>query len=269
MPPSRPVIISMDADEDNDYESNYRVQIGNRIKYLVVEPGTIDRDMRFFPLDSLPPLPYDEDWTTAHISRNGTDGEFQTSLSSPQLAGVKSIWHSNMVNCLDLERIEQLTAAAFEAICHSTLQLIDPPPETVIAKIARFEWEIPRFETETRIYQLLEGTGLAPAFLGHIHENGRVIGLLLEKATGHSASITDISKCEAALQQLHKLGLRHGDVNRYNFIIDADRVKLIDFEHTQENAIKGSLSEELKGLAAALEDDSGRGAGFGFHDEDE
>ena len=117
-------------------------------------------------------------------------------------------------------------------------------------------------ETETRIYQLLEGTGLAPAFLGHVDENGRVIGLLLEKAEGRFASIDDINECKTALQQLHKLGLQHGDVNRHNFLVDEDRVKLIDFGHTQENAVKDSLREELEGLAAEPVDNSGRGAGF-------
>lgn len=265
----RPEIIFMEADPDDDWESYYRVQIGNRIKYLVVEPGTIDRDDLCLSLYCLPPLPYDEDWTTARISRDMTGGEFRVSFSSRKFAGVKNTWHSNMVNCLELERVQRLTAGTFEALCHSTLPLIPPPLATVIAKIARFEWEIPRIETETRIYQLLEGTGFAPAFLGHVHENGRVMGLLLEKVEGRFASIDDIGKCKAALQQLHKLGLRHGDVNRYNFLVDADRVKLIDFEHTHENAVRDSLREELEGLAAELVDDSGRGAGFQFDIEDE
>ena len=119
-----------------------------------------------------------------------------------------------MVNSLELERIQQLTGATFEAIRPSTLPLIPAPPATVIAKTVPFEWEIPRIETETRIYQLLEGTGLAPAFLGHVHENGHVMDLLLKKAEGLFASIDDMSKCTAALQELHKLGLRHDDVDR-------------------------------------------------------
>ena len=39
------VIISMEADSNDDCESHSRVQTGNRIKYLVVEPETIDPDM--------------------------------------------------------------------------------------------------------------------------------------------------------------------------------------------------------------------------------
>ena len=265
----RPEIISAESDPNDDCESYYRVQFGDRIKYLVLAPNTIDPDWLCLPLGCLPPLPYDQDWTTAHISRDRTNGEFQVSLSDRKLDGVKNTWHSNIVNCLELERIERLTCATFEATCCTTLPSIPPPPATVIAKIARFEWEIPRIEIETRIYQLLEGTGLAPGFLGHIHEDGRVIGLLLKKTEGRFASIDDMDRCHTALQRLHKLGLRHGDINRHNFLVDADRVTLIDFEHTQENADEDSLREELEGLAAELMDDSGRGAGFQICIEDE
>jgi predicted Ser/Thr protein kinase len=64
---------------------------------------------------------------------------------------------------------EVFTAAAYEAIPSPALAatLIASP---VIVKIARFEWEIPRLEQETRAYQLLEGSGLAPRFLGHVSE---------------------------------------------------------------------------------------------------
>lgn len=135
----------------------------------------------------------------------------------------------------------------------------------MIAKIARFEWEVPRIEQETRAYQLLEGSGLAPRFLGHVHEDGRVMGFLLEKLEGRPASLQDLSVCEAALGKLHGLGLLHGDVNRYNFLVTEDGVKLIDFERVQENASPESMSKELGSLHAELVDESGRGGGFIFH----
>ncbi len=58
----------------------------------------------------------------------------------------------------------------------------------MIAQIARFEWELPRIEQETRAYQLLEGCELTPSFLAHVHENGRIMGFLLEGIEGHSTS---------------------------------------------------------------------------------
>lgn len=89
-----------------------------------------------------------------------------------------------------------------------------------LLKIARFEWELPRLEQETRAYRLLEGSDLAPRVLGHIHERGRgVMGILLEKIEGgREASIGDLGMCRDALGRLHEgCGLVHGDANRYKF----------------------------------------------------
>ncbi|KAH7305031.1 hypothetical protein B0I35DRAFT_362563 [Stachybotrys elegans] len=258
-----PTILSMEVDDDDSFESEYRLRVGNQVKYLVVSPGTFDRDTLSFPLQSLPRLPYNEGWTVANISRDQTSGDLKTSLSDRKLPGIKCQWHSTKVDCLELDKTKQLTAMAFEA-SHSALS----PQATMIAKIARFEWEMPRIEQETRAYQLLEGCGLAPRFLAHVHENGRIMGFLLEKIEGRSASIQDLSVCETALKKLHKLGLVHGDVNRYNFIVTEEGVKVIDFENLQENASSESMSKELKKLRMELVDESGRGGGFIFRSDD-
>jgi len=91
------------------------------------------------------------------------------------------------------------------------------------------------------------------------------MGFLLEKIEGRSASFQDLSVCETTLGKLHKLGLVHGDVNRYNFLVAEEGVKLIDFERLQENASRESMSKELENLRAELVDESGRGGGFIFH----
>lgn len=93
------------------------------------------------------------------------------------------------------------------------------------------------------------------------------MGFLLERLEGRFASGQDLNVCEAALRKLHGLGLLHGDVNRYNFIVTQEGVKLLDFERAQENASPESMSKELKGLRAELVDESGRGGGFIFHDD--
>lgn len=105
---------------------------------------------------------------------------------------------------------------------------------------------------------------MAPRFLAHVHENGRIIGFLLEKIEGRSASFQDLSACETALGKLHELGLVHGDVNRYNFLVTEEGVKLLDFERLRENASPESMSKELENLRAELVDKSGRGGGFIF-----
>lgn len=147
----------------------------------------------------------------------------------------------------------------------------------MIVKIARFEWEIRRIERETRAYQVLGQRGasdVAPRFLGHVHEGGRVMGLLLEKWDGRSggASIEDLSACEAALARFHGLGLFHGDANRYNFLVGQDgcgEVKLIDFECFQEGASEKMRAEEMQSLRDQLQDTSGRGEGFLFSGSDD
>lgn len=102
----------------------------------------------------------------------------------------------------------------------------------LIPKMARFYWEVQYMEAETRMYQVLEGRGIVPKFLGHIHEEGRVIGFLLEKIPdGRHAEPADLEMCKAALRRFHELGFVHGDCNKYNFIIRPDgQVVLIDFD---------------------------------------
>ncbi|KAI1111608.1 alpha-galactosidase A [Nemania sp. NC0429] len=268
-PPMQPIVLSMEVDDDDLVESEYRLRIGNQVKYLVISPGTFDRGTLSFPVPSLPRLPYNEEWTVANISRDKTSGDLKTSILNRTLAGVKCQWHHTRVDCLELERTKQLTATAFEALSHSILPATLPSPAIVIAKIARFEWELPRIEQETRAYQLLEGSGLAPRFLAHVHENGRIIGFLLQKMEGRPASIEDLSVCETALKNLHELGFVHGDVNRYNFLVTEEGAKLLDFECLQENASPESMSKELENLRAELVDESGRGGGFIFHDDSE
>lgn len=257
----------MEVDDDDSFESEYRVRIGNKVKYLTISPQTYDRDILSFPLQSLRDLPYDEEWTVAHVSRDKTSGDLTTTFSSQAFKGVNCQWHDTVVDCLVLEKVEQLTAMTFEATSHSTLPLTLPSPATIIAKIARFEWEIPRIEQETRAYQLLEGSGLAPRFLGHIHENGRIMGFLLEKIEGRSASIQDLSICEETLGKLHKMGCTHGDVNRYNFLVTEGRVKLLDFECFIKDASPVSMREEMESLRTEITEESGRGGGFMFTED--
>ncbi|KAH7009175.1 alpha-galactosidase A [Macrophomina phaseolina] len=264
----------------NEGKSEYRLRIGNRVKYLSIAPATFDRDTLSFPLGSLPLLPYhDDNWTVAHISRGAESGELKTSLSNQKFAGVRSIWHSAQINVLDLERTEQLTGAAFKALISkyafrglaapSVPQLLSSEDKVAVtAKIARFEWEIHRIERETRAYRALLQHGasdIAPRFLGHVHESGHVMGLLLEKLEGQrNASIDDLSGCEAVLGRFHGLGLLHGDANRYNFLVGQDGVRIIDFEHFQENTSEQLRKKEMQSLRNQLLDRSGRGSGFAF-----
>lgn len=271
--PSMPEIISMEVCGVDD--SEYRIRAGDRIRYAVVAPGTFDRPTLSMPLDAFPPLPYQDDWTVAHISRDPDTNELTASLSSRELAGVDGadIWHPVVIDCLWLKKLELLTPATYECswsqgqVLHRYGSQTAASNPTMIAKIARFEWEMPRIVQETRAYRLLEGTGLAPRFLGHIHEHGRIMGFLLEKIQGREGGVGDLSRCRDALGRLHSLGVVHGDVNRYNFLVGEESVRMIDFEGSVVGGSQSLMEKEMHSLVDELAETTGRGGGFIFEGE--
>ncbi|KAF2168883.1 hypothetical protein M409DRAFT_52876 [Zasmidium cellare ATCC 36951] len=275
-----PRILSMEVDPENETESEYRIESEGNVKYIIVEPGALHTDHLSLPLNHIPVLPYnDTSWTVANISRDSQSRELKAQLSGRKLAGVENVWHNNSFDVLTLQRTKQLSTATFETLLPGPLRTLDTTASSslrvqveAIAKIAHFEWEIPRIERETRIYQILnqrKAEDLAPRFLGHIHENGRTMGFLLEKMQGRTcASIEDLRDCEAILRKFHELGLIHGDVNRFNFLVGGkdSGVRLIDFEESKEVVYDDDREQrqlaELHSLRAELMEDSGRGGGF-------
>ncbi|KAK3939478.1 hypothetical protein QBC46DRAFT_437210 [Diplogelasinospora grovesii] len=253
------IYLVISADSSVGFYSYYRIRLGDRVKYVVVAPRALDKEELWLPLYYIPPLPYDrDDWTIAHIGRDAESGELKFSLENRNLVGVEEIWHPEMIDCLVLERTRLLSPTVEECIRKDR-----PGAIPLIAKIAAFEWQMPLLVGETHAYRLLEGTGIAPRFLGHIHERGRVIGVLLEKAEGRFAGIEDLPRCEEILSRLHAFGLLHGDPNRYNFVINGnDEIKLIDFEKTRFTEDSELMRAELASLPKYLVDESGRGGGF-------
>ncbi|KAH8908477.1 hypothetical protein BR93DRAFT_488997 [Coniochaeta sp. PMI_546] len=125
----------------------------------------------------------------------------------------------------------------------------------------------PQIDHETWAYEMIakhqlpDDPPIAPTFIGHLTEQGRPIGFLLEKIEGDYASLDDLPECELALRRLHDLGLLHGDSNRHNFIVDRTTglVKMIDFEHVEPyDEEKARL--ELEDLKSQLTEETGRGA---------
>ena len=96
--------------------------------------------------------------------------------------------------------------------------------------------------------------------LGHLTENGRIIGLLLENIDGTFASSENLMDCERTLRSLHGIGLIHGDVNRYNFLVDtsSSKVKMVDFEYA-EGFEQTTARLELESLSSELSEQTGRG----------
>lgn len=88
------------------------------------------------------------------------------------------------------------------------------------------------------------------------------MGFLLQKVDAESACVDDLANCEALVCRLHCLGLIHGDVNRYNLLVDwvsGSGIRLVDFEHVEEFD-EGLARAELLSLPAELAEETGRGA---------
>ncbi|KAI1111950.1 alpha-galactosidase A [Nemania sp. NC0429] len=197
--------------------------------YITTKAGALSSealtDMFLDFQNILPPIPYHEDtWRSACVSRNLLSGQFEVAFSSADLPGVETIWHPRMVDSLDIERTKDPTLSA----------------EEMIAKMTRFHWEVQYMKAETRMYQLLAGRGIAPEFIAHVHEAGRVIGFLLEKIRdGRNAEPPDLE---------------------YNFIICPDgRVVLIDFDKARPCTNPALMEAEIESLEAQLAETTGRG----------
>ena len=197
------------------------------------------------------------DWNHGHIKRNPQTGQPHFSQTiRKQLQGVTNTWHSTTVDYLQLVLGNKLCSGVFEAT-FAELQ------GAVVAKFALFEWEIDAVDDECAAYQWIEGKGVGPKFLGHIAEEGRVIGFLMEKVTGaRHATIDDLTACSNTLESLHQLDIVHGDINKHNFLINGRGVTMIDFETARKGDNQRSFEAEMESLAESLSDTSGRGGSY-------
>ena len=123
---------------------------------------------------------------------------------------------------------------------------------------------MPFFEDETKAYQSVDGYDIGPKFLGHLTEEGRVIGLVIEYIQGaRHAGPDDVEECQVALRKLHQLGKLHGDVNRYNFLVREDNerktVRIIDLESVVDCTEDGAFEAEIDCLRQELHSTDGKG----------
>ncbi|XMA20651.1 hypothetical protein WAI453_013442 [Rhynchosporium graminicola] len=195
------------------------------------------------------------------------DGTPTGTISSKPLEAVTRIWHPRTFDVLGLKETGRFGAR---------VRIVEWEGREVVAKIARFDFEIPRVENETRVYEKIDRdrikypdlAAISPAFLGHLTEDGRVMGMLIEKLEGRRARIEDISACEAIVKRLHTLGIVHGDLNRHNLVVDEQSgiVRLIDFENAKDYS-DIQAKEEIDSLKDQLVEDTGRGGQEYFSDE--
>ncbi|KNZ71263.1 hypothetical protein J132_00100 [Termitomyces sp. J132] len=238
-------------------ESHFRILVdGKFVKYLTIDANlySVD-DMCFEPslISILPPLP-PGDWNTGRISRNCTNGlPHFSEVTKVELPSISHIWHPLQIDHLSLHMGRQLRSNVYEA---STPQFDLP----IVVKFAQLPYEIPYLESETSAYQWIQNHQISPRFLGHLTEEGRVIGFAMERITSaRHAEPEDLALCEQALLTLHRLNIKHGDINKHNFLIHDDRATLIDFATAVQCNDAKVLEEEFRRLEKELTDTSGRG----------
>lgn len=244
----------------DDEEGIYRVRARSRVHYLTIPSNVFDDSTMCRPYLLIPQLPDfpDHEWTKMHITRDHETQKLTTTLSSEPLPGIHHLWHPTFVDVLSLTPIRRYQQRVREVLYSG---------KPAIAKIACFDTELRYIERETWAHQILvenrlpEEGPFAPAFLAHLTENGRVMGYLMEKAEGEFAGPQDLSRCQQLLRRLHALGLVHGDVNRYNFVVDrkpGGSTLLLDWEHA-EGYGEQIAREELDSLPSELSETTGRG----------
>lgn len=131
------------------------------VKYITVEPGIYStEDMCFGPslASILPELPLG-DWNDGLVARDANDDRPHfTSVKLTQFPGVCNTWHGTYVDYLELSIGRKLRTGIYEVKCPSFNNI-------VVAKFARFPWEIQYIENETTAYQWIFGTISGPNFL--------------------------------------------------------------------------------------------------------
>lgn len=260
MQPAKIKILNQEIDPDGRTPSYYRMLVNEKhFKYITIDPGIYEVDDLCFPpilLEKLPHFP-PGDWNCGRIAKRdeggSTSAAYFAETSSRTLPGIRPLWHPKSFDYLSLKNQERLKSNVYLA---SSAQ---HPGGPVIAKFARFDWEVGYYVAETQAYAWIAGHSIGPMFLGHLLENGRAIGFVLERVQGRHASISDLAQCEAAVRRLHRIGILHGDLNRHNFLVSEKGATLIDFESARQSRDKEAMQREMEGLKEHLLDESGNG----------
>ncbi|KAM0561379.1 hypothetical protein ACHAPJ_003259 [Fusarium lateritium] len=253
------------VDTEDASDSDYRFLVDKQhVKYITTSPGTFlgaEDDRTFEPIllgQLLPPFPIG-DWNNGHVARDRGTGRVTFSRTETvQFPGIENYWHPMKFNELDFTRQERLRQRVHVSI-HPRVNGGRP----VVIKLAVWPWEVPYIENETAAYQWISGSGVGPKFLGHLTEgkNGRVVGFVIEWVKdARAAGPGDIEGCKKALKQLHKLGIKMGDINKFNFLVrDRHDVVLVDFETAKPDCSLAELEDEMSALENSLKDTSFRG----------
>ncbi|RYP08948.1 hypothetical protein DL764_001559 [Monosporascus ibericus] len=180
------------------YDGNFRdapISVGSQLmeslsSTILVNPELLPEGWQFeevLPV-ALPPFPLGD----LNLGRSGQPVFVHTELSSfPELSNV---WHPTRIDYFDL------TSAAKDRKAHHTKDYCSDAKEKL--RLVTH----PPFELPALMKTVLDGKGIAPRFLGHVTEAGRVVGFLLEWIEGvRPADVSDLGTCIGVLQRLHDI----------------------------------------------------------------
>ncbi|KAI1424487.1 hypothetical protein F5Y12DRAFT_446639 [Xylaria sp. FL1777] len=202
------------------------------LKWVAVNAGVFPGSWSFKDSSHLvfPPFPMGP-WNVGQIRRleNG-EVRFTKTLEMP-LEGIRNAWHPTEIDFSDFVLISQLNGGTDGRLWEAQHPHFNE--ETVFVKIAPWDcdWSKQAMENETRVYQIVDGLGIAPEFLGHVTYHGAIIGFILEwVGGGETIEKKDRSARIDVAKRLHSLGVTHGSAHRSNFLKKRKDVLMIDFE---------------------------------------
>nr|POE47570.1 hypothetical protein CFP56_00901 [Quercus suber] len=109
--------------------------------------------------------------------------------SRTQLPRMPSLWHSTRLGHSILTYGANLRSGVYLA----TTPTFSCP---ILVKFARFDWEIEHLEKESAAYQWIEGLDNEPKPPGHLLEDQKVIGFMMEHITSaRHATPSDLAIC--------------------------------------------------------------------------
>ncbi|KAG6175954.1 hypothetical protein E4U36_008354 [Claviceps purpurea] len=236
---------------NEDDTGDYRFLVdGRHVKYV----SFLQRRARFAVLlgEIFPPFPIGH-WNNGSVARDPvTDQVTFIRTEKVLFAGVKSDWYTVKFDELEFSYQDRLKQRV-RVVTHPKIN--DGGP--VLMKSAVWPWEVDWIESEIAVYQRICDQGVGPKFLGHVTEgpNGRIVGFITEWVSGaRSAEPRDLDDCRKALARLHQLGIKHGDINKHNFLVrEGHEVVLIDFEVSRLDCSHVELEDEMSTLIDGLE----------------
>ncbi|KAE8412289.1 hypothetical protein BDV36DRAFT_305011 [Aspergillus pseudocaelatus] len=253
-------VLSLDL-EENDFL--YRIRRNSRIVYVsILDGGILPPDYRtdgYLVLAKLQNIPkWNDEWKTLTVRNTAQGVKSSIDEFPPHRLDLEQLDHpfAIFVNFLDLTTVSRISYR---------LSRVRYGDEIWVLKIARFKHEIPSLQHEVSIYSKLMASGypLAPKFIAFVYEEtkNRTVGFLMEEVSGRIPGTQDFNDCAETVRLLHEHGIVHGDLNKHNFLVTEEGVKLFYFEVSaaKEDADPAATEEELKGLVARLEDESGIG----------